>query len=529
MYIYNMWKRIDHRQYRSAYLLWNSIHSSGRARYRCGSSTRRSVNLKFQYNNCTKHFRFTTARPGDSDNNTKSLNDPRVLPIIAAPTDSSDVTASADFTATSRIVTTTTKPTSLTKAFLELGKARLSALVVTTTAAGFGAAGPVALSDPSVLVAALAGTAFCSMSAAAVNQMLEVERDRKMKRTQPRPLVTGALSMPQAALAAAMWGTLGPLILWYGTDPLTTSLGMTNMFLYTCIYTPMKPVTTLNTWAGAVVGAIPPVMGYTAASAVITASTPASMTSLAATDVALFSLLTDPVAITLGATLYLWQLPHFMALSYMYRQDYLRGGFVMVPTAYATKSPNNNDATKEDEEEAAAVKTANVIVRYAWYLSMVPIAVTLLNITSSMYALEGCLLNAYALRAAYRFKDQRSNQNARHIFLTSLWYLPCTLMLFLLHSKTWDATVDEKNEIQHANALSQYLSAGIHLIRQKGRELCVHEHATLQGANARQSCPVVVGTEHTAETVSQASQALTDVTESTVALSKSSSSNEENL
>lgn len=365
--------------------------------------------------------------------------------------------------------------------YADLSKARLTSLVVATTAAGFVAAGPFALAtDPSVLGSVVVGTALCSASASAWNQILEIPRDRKMKRTMNRPLVTGSLTKVQATKAAIVWGVSGTALLWLGTDPVTTALGAGNILLYSGLYTALKPVTTVNTWIGAVVGAIPPVMGYTAATAVGNSTILTTSSSLA--------MLLDPIALSLGATLYLWQLPHFLALSYMYRSDYTRGGFAMLPCHTIT------GATSAD---SAAEHTANVIVRYAWYLAAVPVLSTALNVTSNMYALEGLVLNAYALTVAHRFQRERTNQNARKIFLTSLWYLPCTLMLFLLHSKTWDNQAIDANQ----NVLTQFLSEQIHAVRSKGRELCIHESATLKGS---QECPIVVGKERTLEGIKQA-------------------------
>jgi heme o synthase len=507
----------------------------------------------------------TTTNNEDEDNSDKDVTSapfptPHQSITTTFTTDHVDANTKRYITtaaAAAATVTTSTPTTSTWKAYAELGKARLSALVVTTTAAGFLAAGPVPLSvDPMALGAVLLGTAFCSCSAAAVNQIYEVHRDRQMKRTQHRPLVTGILSTQQATTAALLWGGVGVGTLWYGTDPLTTLLGASNILLYAGIYTPLKPYTIVNTWIGAIVGAIPPVMGYSAATAVATAAAAAAAlhhpplltttgattehvsmmasTSMASTTAEMAStLLMDPIAITLGATLYLWQLPHFMALSYMYRVDYMRGGFMMVPTAYQQKlddhqhhSSNSNgnsnyvDATSLLEnspggagtaEEAAAIRTANVIVRYAWYLAMVPLMATACDITSSMYALESCLLNGYALHVAYRFYYQRTNSNARRIFLTSLWYLPCTLMLFLLHSKTWDAKIEEETPVVEKNVLAQWVMEHIHKIRNSGREMCVHEQAvvaaatrtttTTQGPNHHPtslSCPIrVMGTTDT--------------------------------
>jgi len=167
--------------------------------------------------------------------------------------------------------------------------------------------------------------------------------------------------------------------------------------------------------------------------------------------------------IFLASTLYLWQMPHFFALSFMHRVDYKRGGFQMVPCV-------ENDGAQ----------TSKLITNYTWYLSTMPIIATLTDLTSSMFALEGIALNSYALYVAYKFRKERTNANARKVFLTSLWYLPTFMMLYLLHSKVWDEdTADEKDPIAittpQQDAMAKVLSDTIHNIRNKGRELCVHE------------------------------------------------------
>jgi protoheme IX farnesyltransferase len=358
------------------------------------------------------------------------------------------------------------KSPSLTKAYFDLAKARLSLLVVTTTAAGFVAAGGPISPQLDVLAAVTIGTFLCSSSAGALNQIIEVDRDRNMKRTQQRPLVSGVLTKQQATTAAVAWGITGTSLLAVGTDPVTTALGVGNIALYAGLYTYTKPISIYNTWIGAVVGAIPPVMGWTAAT---------------------HGSFMDVEALLLGSTLYLWQMPHFFALSFMHRVDYKRGGFQMVP------------CLEKDGE-----RTAGIIVRYAWYLSAIPFVATLTNVTSSMFALEGVALNAYALYVAHKFQRDRTNANARTIFLTSLWYLPCLLMLFLLHSKTWDEKKDEKDD-----AITKVIADSIHSIRNTGRELCPHEVAvakTEQGENS--ACPITIGTEKSRQSVDAASAAV---------------------
>ena len=188
----------------------------------------------------------------------------------------------------------------------ELSKARLSALVVSTSSFGYlAAAVPISYST---LAAASLGTALCSSSASCLNQIFEQDRDARMKRTAKRPLVTKKVFSTNGAYAlAATTGLAGGTTLYFGTDPITTALGVGNIAMYAGAYTFLKPRSEWNTWVGAIVGAVPPVMGY-----------------VAAND---GSGLFDIEAAIIGGTLFLWQFPHFFALSWMHRRDYARGGF----------------------------------------------------------------------------------------------------------------------------------------------------------------------------------------------------------
>ena len=350
-------------------------------------------------------------------------------------------------------------------ATLELSKARLSALVVVTTGAGFLAAGnPLSYTT---FAAATAGTALCSSSASTLNQIFEMDRDKRMKRTRNRPLVRGIVTPKTATALAATTGISGGSILALGTDPVTAALGVGNIALYAGLYTYLKPRSEINTWVGAVVGAVPPVMGWTAA-----------------TGGSLF----DLEAALLGSTLFLWQFPHFFALSWMHRTDYARGGFQMVPV--------NDIDTNGD-------RTAALINRYTWYMSTIPIASSVLGATSSMFAVEGIVLNAYALYVAKRFDKERSNSNARKVFLTSLWYLPCLMTLFILHSRRWRNPVEDDDELED-NDVVAILRRRLSEIRNTGRELCPHEILALADGDENkkspdaakkneEKCPIVVG------------------------------------
>eukprot|EP00566_Odontella_aurita_P012418 CAMPEP_0113592032 /NCGR_PEP_ID=MMETSP0015_2-20120614/37613_1 /TAXON_ID=2838 /ORGANISM="Odontella" /LENGTH=485 /DNA_ID=CAMNT_0000498507 /DNA_START=46 /DNA_END=1503 /DNA_ORIENTATION=+ /assembly_acc=CAM_ASM_000160 len=359
-----------------------------------------------------------------------------------------------DLEASGRLTTavTSSAASDFVKAVPELSKAKLSALVVSTSTAGFLAAGGP-ISYPTLAACAF-GTALCSSSASTFNQVFEIERDRRMKRTRHRPLVKGAVSPVSAVALATATGVGGGGLLLAGTDPVTAALGVANIGLYAGVYTSLKTKSEINTWVGAVVGAIPPVMGWTAATG---------------------GSLLDLEAAFLGGTLFLWQFPHFFALSWMHRVDYARGGFQMVPV-------NDPDGDR----------TADLITRYTWYLSTVPLASSALGVTSSMFAVEGVALNAYALYVAKKFDDERSNSNARKVFLTSLWYLPCLMTLFILHSRKWkdEEEVKEDGIIDFQAWLHKKASE----LRHFGREHCVHEIVVAKDeVGSEDKCPIALG------------------------------------
>lgn len=339
--------------------------------------------------------------------------------------------------------------------FSELSKAKLSALVVSTSTFGFLAATSATAPISFPTLAALSiGTALCSSSASALNQIFERDRDALMKRTAQRPLVTqNHVNTSHAWAMALATGTGGTMTLYLGTDPITTALGLGNILLYSGLYTFLKPRSAWNTWVGAVVGAVPPIMGYTAATA----------------GAGIF----DIEAILLGSTLFLWQFPHFFALSWMHRVDYSRGGFQMIAT---TDTPHGDN-------------TSRMITKYTWYLSAIPFITSAAGVTSSMFAIEGVALNGYALYVAHRFNKERSNGNARKVFLTSLWYLPCWMILFLLHSNTWrDASgVGQITDDDMFKAWIRYLQEKTAEIRSSGRQLCLHEMAVNRNDAANDS------------------------------------------
>lgn len=357
-------------------------------------------------------------------------------------------------------------------AYKELSKFQLSSLVVVTAGAGFICTGlPIDIAN---LTSVCMGTAFCAASANSFNQIFERNRDKNMNRTKNRPLPSGRVSPQEAVVFGVTSAAIGVGSLYALTNPLVAMLGGANILLYALPYTFSKRYTEANTWVGAVVGAIPPVMGWAAAT---------GGSILAA----------DPVV--LAAILYLWQFPHFFALSWLYREDYARGGFQMVPV-------NDPDGAR----------TASLILRYSIYLTALPPLVTIGGLTSSMFAVEGAVVNAYLLYLAYQYSKERTNANARKVFLTSLWYLPVILAGFIFHNTLW-----EENKLKEEETESNNQVLPICQMRQFLKDHCVHE-IFINKTNGDKSilCPVIIS-----EKVASNAPTLDEITQSTVSVGPS--------
>ena len=284
------------------------------------------------------------------------------------------------------------------KSYLELSKFRLSSMVVFTSGAGFACAGmPL---DYTTMAAVCTGTALCAASAGTFNQIFEISEDSKMKRTLTRPLPSGNVSKTSATVFGASTGLAGTALLYAATNPVVAALGLANIGLYAGLYTYTKKHTELNTWIGAIVGAIPPVMGWAAATG---------------------GNIMSPEPAALASLLFLWQFPHFFALSYLHREDYARGGFEMVAV---------NDPTGS--------RSANLVMEYSLYLTALPILTSAMGITSYMFAIEGTVINSYLLYLAKKFQQDKTNAGAKRVFLCSLWYLPLLLAGFVFHSNVWN-------------------------------------------------------------------------------------------
>ncbi|CAL7944187.1 unnamed protein product [Xylocopa violacea] len=287
-----------------------------------------------------------------------------------------------------------------------LSKIRLTSLVVVTTMAGYLLApGPF---DISTFIASSVGTGLVSATANAVNQFFEVPFDAQMSRTKNRVLVKGHLTPGHAVIFATVSGFSGLLLLYSQVNGLTATLGLTNLILYTLIYTPMKRISILNTWVGSVVGAIPPLMGW--------ASCVGDIIS--------------PGAWIISGLLYTWQFPHFNALSWNLRPDYSRAGYRMM----AVTNPK------------LCRKTA---LRYTAALMCLCYLAPAFGVTNWWFAFTSTPLNAYFLYLAWKFHKHSDSRSSRKLFHFSLIHLPVLMILMLLNKKHWYNDNKQKSTIPH--------------------------------------------------------------------------------
>ena len=290
-------------------------------------------------------------------------------------------------------------PTSLAgaaKAAYELSKFRLSAFVTSTAACGF-VLGSEADVDGWKLACASLGTMLCSASANTLNQAVERVHDGLMRRTAKRPMPSGRVGLGTAAVFAGACGVSGVWVLAEQTNVVTAALGAGNIALYAGVYTAMKRVHFLNTWVGAVVGAIPPLMGWAAANE--------------------YGAL-DPGAYVLASALYLWQMPHFMALAYMGKEDYFNGGYRMLSHPVYDKTGR---------------RVAAVAIRNSLALLPLGVVAVSMGVTTSPFAYETLALGAPLVATAAAFYAAPTFPAARRMFFGSLLYLPAFQLLACVH------------------------------------------------------------------------------------------------
>ncbi|KAG2018158.1 protoheme IX farnesyltransferase [Coprinopsis cinerea AmutBmut pab1-1] len=278
-----------------------------------------------------------------------------------------------------------------------------------------------------VLLSTAVGTALCSASANTLNQLQEVPFDAQMARTRTRPLVRRAITPLHASGFALATGIAGPALLWYMVNPATAILGASNILLYAGVYTWMKRKSIWNTWVGSVVGALPPLMGWTACGGKLlpSADYPIQMfvpSFLSDSTVPLdLSLIDNPLSpFALFMLLYSWQFPHFNALSYLVRDCYAQAGYTMLSVLNPAKN-------------------ALVSLRHAALLIPIcSILFPLSGLTTWAFAATSLVPNLICLRAAWRFWKYGGEKHARSVFQHSLWYLPVVMGLMMVHKQGMD-------------------------------------------------------------------------------------------
>jgi protoheme IX farnesyltransferase len=272
--------------------------------------------------------------------------------------------------------------------WVELTKPRITTMVVFTTLVGFvmSAPGPVPIL---ALLAALAGTAFVAAGAAVLNQVLERRTDALMLRTRGRPLPAGRVTATEGAVFGWALSALGLGLLLWRSGPLAAAVAALTLLSYLAIYTPLKRRTPFATLVGAVPGALPPVIGWAAAQRSL-----------------------DGGAFVLFAIIFLWQVPHFLAIAWLYRDDYARAGFPMLPVL---------------DRDGAFTARQTVIHSLALLL----VSLTAAGLGGAVYLGGAFVLGVALTLFALRLASARNLAAARGLFLASVVYLPalCSLLL----------------------------------------------------------------------------------------------------
>ena len=278
--------------------------------------------------------------------------------------------------------------------YVELTKPRIAVMVLVTVAAGYlMATGTDARLVP--LLHSLIGTAMVAGGASAWNMWVERGTDARMRRTANRPLPAGRLHPLEVVVFGTALAVTGVNYLYHALpSPAAALVALLSFVTYVAVYTPLKTLTVFNTHVGAVPGALPPVIGWCAATG---------------------SIGWDAVALFL--VLLFWQLPHFMAIAWMYRHDYARAGHRMIPC-----------------DDPTGRKTSRAMI--AWCVVLV--AASLLPLTYGpldwVYLVGALALGAYFLRSTLRFRTERTEQQARQVLKASILYLPAMMALFLVHA-----------------------------------------------------------------------------------------------
>src|SRR5262245_30598292 len=271
--------------------------------------------------------------------------------------------------------------------FILLTKPNITFMVLITTFVGF-----YMCSGDSInfllLINTVIGTALIAGGASALNQYVERHLDARMLRTRTRPLPEGRLLPSEALTFSMIISVIGTLYLTFFVNLLTGLLGLLTLSAYIFVYTPLKTRTTLCTLIGAIPGATPPMMGWTAATGNI-----------------------DSTALSLFAILFLWQMPHFFSIAWIFTEDYARGGFVV---------------------HRSGESTGRQIVLFCCALIPVSLLPTIFGVTGTLYFVGAVLLGFIYLGYGFALSLFRSNAHAQRLLRISVLYLPVLLVLMML-------------------------------------------------------------------------------------------------
>ncbi len=274
--------------------------------------------------------------------------------------------------------------------FVALAKPRLNLLVIMSALAGYIMGGGSA-SHPLLLVSMLVGTALVAGGASAYNQVMERDTDLLMRRTRLRPVPDGRLQSGEALVFATALSLAGLIILIAGANTLSAIVALATLLSYAAVYTPLKRRSSLATVIGAIPGALPPVIGWAAATGTLSRG-----------------------GWVLFGILFLWQLPHFLAIAWIYREDYGRAGLLMLPVI-----------------EPDGRSTGRQAVGYAAALMPLSLAPTLVGMAGSTYFAGALMLSAIFLWLAITFARTRAVPDARRLFFGSIIYLPLVWVLMI--------------------------------------------------------------------------------------------------
>jgi protoheme IX farnesyltransferase len=310
-------------------------------------------------------------------------------------------------TATSTAIPTRTRTNSRLSDYAVLFKPRVSLMVIITAAAGFYLGSLASGISPFQigLIKALFGIALVTAGSSALNQAIERSTDRRMPRTANRPMAQHRIGLAHGLLIGFLLVSGGSIYLAWATNPITGMLTLLTAVGYVAIYTPLKRITTLNTFIGAFPGALPPLIGWTAARGVI-----------------------EWPAVALFAILFVWQFPHFMAIGWMYKADYAHAGIRVT-------------STQQPVREAAR---SSAIQALFYAILMIPVSLwpTWLHVTGIPYAIAALILGAFYLTATIKFMRITRNPDApenravaRRLLKVSVIYLPLLLAAMMLDAK----------------------------------------------------------------------------------------------